>query len=115
MPDFFRDDRYSPPSYSEKEIQSLRIKQVHFLSDHILLLLSDGRVLCVPLSICPPLEAASNEQRYQWQLIGEGRSIVWQTGELQAHLSLRCLLEHPEAKVGDLPEGASPFPPLRSS
>lgn len=108
MSDFFRDDRYAPPSYSEKEIQALRIKQAHFLSDHILMLLSDDRVLCVPLTICPPLEAASPAQRYQWQLIGEGRSIVWQTGELREHLSLRRLLEHPEAKVGELPEGASP-------
>jgi len=115
MADPFPDERYLPPSYSEKEIQALRIKQVHFLSEHILMLLSDDRVLCVPLSVCPPLEAAAQEQRYQWQLIGEGRGVVWQTGGLEEYLSLRTLLDHPEAKVGDLAGAASPFPSLRSS
>ena len=98
---------YGPPTYSEKEIQALRIKQVHFLAEHFLFLLSDGKVLCVPLSINPVLESAPQEQRYQWQLIGEGRAVVWHTDALQEHVSLRGLLEQPEAKVGDLPDGAS--------
>jgi len=109
MPELFPDDRYLPPSYSEKEIQALRIKQVHFLSEHILFLLSDDRVLCVPVSVCPPLTEASPAQRDAWELIGEGRSVVWYTGPLQEHLSLRTLLEHPEAKVGDLTGSPSWF------
>ena len=98
---------YGPPTYSEKEIQALRIKQVHFLAEHFLFLLSDGRVLCVPLSIRPDLESAPQEQRYQWQLIGEGRAVVWHTDTLQEHVSLRGLLEYPEARVGELPDGVS--------
>jgi hypothetical protein len=103
---------YGPPAYSEKEIQALRINQVHFLAEHFLFLLSDGRVLCVPLSIRPDLESAPQEQRYQWQLIGEGRAVVWHTDTLQEHVSLRALLEQPEARVGNLPDG-SPLPSLR--
>ena len=102
---------YLPPTYSEKEIQALRVARVHFLEAHLLCLLSDDRVLCVPLSVCPPLAAAPAEQRYQWQLIGDGRSIVWYTDTLQEHLSLRTLLDHPEAKVGDLAGSPAPFPP----
>ena len=98
---------YGPPTYSEKEIQALRIKQVHFLAEHFLFLLSDGKVLCVPLSIRPDLESAPQEQRYQWQLIGDGRAVVWDTDTLREHVSLRGLLEEPEARVGDLPDGAS--------
>ena len=98
---------YGPPTYSEKEIQALRIKQVHFLAEHFLFLLSDGRVLCVPLSIRPDLASAPQEQRYQWQLIGDGRAVVWDTDTLQEHVSLRGLLDQPEARVGDLPDGAS--------
>ncbi len=108
----FPDESYVPPSYSEKEIQALRIKRLHFVGEHILFLLSDDKVLCVPLSVCPPLKAAPVEQRYQWQLIGEGRGVIWYTDTLREHLSLRCLLEHLDAKVGDLAGSPSPFPPL---
>lgn len=114
MPDFLPDERYLPPIYSEKEIQRLRLERLHFLGGHLLFLLSDGKVLCVPLSVCPPLEAAPAEQLERWQLIGEGRSVVWQVEGLYEHLSLRGLLEHPEAKVADLAGSASPFPPLPS-
>ena len=111
MADFSPDERYLPPEYSEKEIRALRIKQAHFLGEHLLFLLSDGRVLCVPLSICPPLAAAPAEQRSQWQLIGEGRSVVWYTDDLREHLSLRTLLEHADARVADLGGSPLPFPP----
>ena len=114
MTSFSPDDRYVTPTYSEQEIRALRIKQVHFLSEHMLFLLSDDRILCVPVAVSAGLTAASQEDRYQWQLIAEGRSVVWQTKTLNEHLSVRCLLEHPEAKVGDLAGAPSPMPPLRS-
>ena len=115
MTRFSPDDRYVTPTYTEQETRALRIRQVHFLSEHILFLLSDDRILCVPVAISADLAAASQDDRYQWQLIGEGRSVVWQTTTLRTHLSLRCLLEHPEAKVGDLAGAPSPMPPLRSN
>jgi hypothetical protein len=115
MSNFSPDDRYVSPTYSEREIRALRIKQVHFLSEHVLFLLSDDKILCLPLALSADLAAASQEDRYQWQLIGVGRSVVWQTTTLNVHLSLRCLLEHPDAKVGDLAGAPSPMPPLRSN
>ena len=115
MTSFSPDDRYVVPTYSEHEVRALRLKQVHFLSEHMLFLLSDDRILCVPVAINADLAAASQEDRYQWQLIGEGRSVLWRTTTLNVHLSLRFLLESPDARVGDLAGAPSPMPPLRSN
>jgi len=106
----FSFERYVAPTYSSHEVQALRIKQVHFLPEHVLFLLSDDKILCLPMT--PILAGASQEDRYQWQLVGEGRAVVWHTGRLEERLTLRRLLEHPEAKVGDLAGSPSPFPPL---
>jgi hypothetical protein len=112
QPSFDVEHDYQPPTYTLEEVQSLQIKQLHFLSDHILFLLSDEKALCVPLSVSPPLEAATQEERYQWQLIDRGRAVLWNTERLEVRLSLWRLLEHPDAKVGELAESSSPFPPL---
>jgi hypothetical protein len=98
----FPDHDYQPPTYSVEEIQALRIRRVHFLEDFLVCLLSDGRALCIPLSLSPALQAASPEQRYQWQLVGDGRGVVWYAGGLEEHLNLRSLLAHPEARIGDI-------------
>jgi uncharacterized protein DUF2442 len=93
---------YFPPHYSSDEIRALSIKSVHFRDHHVLFLLSDGKALCVPLSVSPLLEAASQEERYQWQLLEQGRVVAWDTETLQVHLDLSWLLKQPEAMVAEL-------------
>src|SRR5260370_41701042 len=40
--------------------------------------LSDGREISAPLRWFPRLQHATDEQRQQWELIGQGRCIQWE-------------------------------------
>ena len=40
--------------------------------------LSDGREISVPLSWFPRLQQATDDQRQQWELIGNGVGIHWE-------------------------------------
>ena len=53
-------------------------------------LLRDGRIISVPLSWFPRLEAASDESLSGWRLIGDGAGIHW--AELDEDLSVVSLL-----------------------
>jgi hypothetical protein len=55
---------------------------------HIVLL--DGREISVPLEWFPTLRAASNRQRNQWRLIGQGVGIHWPA--LDEDISIDALL-----------------------
>jgi hypothetical protein len=95
------------PSYTADEIASLRITRVQFRQDYIFCLLSDGKMLCVPLAISPALEAAPRQARYQWQIIADGKAAVWHTkgtvGVPTERLDLGSILTHPEAYIIGLP------------
>ncbi|MCE7872407.1 DUF2442 domain-containing protein [bacterium CPR1] len=52
--------------------------------------LTDGRTLAVPLEWFPRLRDASPEQRAAWRLVGQGIGIHWE--ELDEDLSTRGLL-----------------------
>jgi hypothetical protein len=102
-----RNSERRPPSYTPDDIASLRITRVHFRQDYIFFLLLDGKVLCVPLGISSALEAAPRQARYQWQITGDGKAVVWHTkgtvGVPTERLELTRILAHPEAYVTDLP------------
>ena len=96
-----------PPSYTTPEIARLRITRVHVRRDFIFCQLSDGKMACVPLDISPELEAAPREARYQWQIVADGKAVVWHTrgtvGVPTERLDLPRVLAHPKAYVTDLP------------
>jgi hypothetical protein len=95
-----------PPRYTPQEVDALRITRVHLREDFLFCLLSDGNMLCVPLSIAPQVLRAPEQQRYLWQITGDGKSISWSTramGVRTETLSLERILAHPEAHVTELP------------
>jgi len=52
--------------------------RVYFATDRLHVCLSDGREISVPLSWFPRLRHATNDQRQQWELIGNGVGIHWE-------------------------------------
>ncbi len=67
-----------------------RTRSVEFTDDSMVVHLTDGRTLAVPLEWFPRLRDASPEQRAAWRLVGQGIGIHWE--ELDEDLSTRGLL-----------------------
>jgi hypothetical protein len=90
------------PSYGSEELNGLRICRVHFREEYLFCLLSDGNMICVPLSISPALTGAEYQARYQWEIVEDGKAIVWRTkgmGVTTEHLTLWHMLSHPETRI----------------
>ena len=58
---------------------SARVSNVSFTDDELVVALSDGRTLSVPLGWFPRLFHASASDRADWRLIGDGEGIHWET------------------------------------
>lgn len=54
-----------------------RAAEVEITPDELLVSLKDGRKLSVPLTWFPRILHASEEQRQQWELLGDGEGIRW--------------------------------------
>lgn len=59
--------------------KALRVTRVSFQNDRLYVHLSDGRESSVPLAWFPRLLHATDEQRNDWELIGQGIGIHWET------------------------------------
>ena len=59
-------------------------------SDALIVELSDGRTLSVPLEWYPRLFHATEEERRNWQLLGDGYAIEWP--DLDEHIGIEGLL-----------------------
>ena len=64
--------------------------------DELVVALSDGRTLSVPLAWFPRLLRATAAERADWRLIGSGEGIRWET--LDEDLSVRGLLRGEPAR-----------------
>jgi len=64
--------------------------------DELVVALSDGRTLSVPLAWFPRLLGATAAERANWRLIGSGEGIRWET--LDEDLSVRGLLRGEPAR-----------------
>ncbi|MBW4474106.1 MAG: DUF2442 domain-containing protein [Stenomitos rutilans HA7619-LM2] len=64
--------------------------QVNVTDEKLMVALVDGRSLTVPLAWYPRLLHASQEERQNWQLLGDGYAIEWV--DLDEHTSLEGLL-----------------------
>ncbi len=73
--------------------------------DALSVTLTDGRVVSVPLVWFPRLADASEKQRSEWEFIGGGIGIHWES--IDEDISVASLL-HPAAFVG-LPRKQSPL------
>jgi len=60
------------------DVQPLAVS-VDFTGDMMVVSLADGREIAVPLDWFPDLEVASPKDRKNWQLIGGGLGIRWET------------------------------------
>ena len=63
---------------------------VQFTASELVVRLTDGRTICVPLTWFPRLLAASEAQRGLWELLGNGEGIHWP--EVDEDLSVDDLL-----------------------
>lgn len=64
--------------------------EVSFTTDTFRVTLEDGRELSIPLAWFPRLLHGTQEQREQWELIGRGQGIHWET--LDEDISINGLL-----------------------
>jgi hypothetical protein len=67
-----------------------RIQHVEISEDALTVDLADGRRLAVPLAWFPRLLHATEEQRKNWELLGDGEGIHWP--EIDEDLSVAGLL-----------------------
>ena len=59
------------------EIQSVKVINVVTSEDTLTVELADGRSLSVPLAWYPRLFHGSQQERENWELIGDGEGIHW--------------------------------------
>jgi len=63
---------------------------VSFETDRFQVSLVDGRALTIPLSWYPRLELASEAERGNWRVLGEGYAIEWP--DLDEHIGIEGLV-----------------------
>ena len=73
-----------------------RATSVECRDDQLVVTLSDGRTLSVPLAWFPRLLGATAAERAGWRLIGSGEGIRWEA--LDEDLSVRGLLRGEPAR-----------------
>lgn len=54
-----------------------RAEQVHCTEDELVVVLTDGRTLSVPLAWFPRLANASARQRSKYEFLGDGSGVHW--------------------------------------
>jgi len=72
------------------EIEFPRAEDVRVTSDSLIVDLSDGRTILVPVEWFPRLLNATPEERSNWRLIGKGRGIHWE--DMDEDISVEGLL-----------------------
>ena len=78
---------------------------VRFTNEELVVGLTDGRTLLVPLSWFPRLLLATPVQRNAWELIGRGGGIHWE--DLDEDISVSGLIEgRRSAERGDISAAA---------
>jgi len=78
-------------SISTAESRSTTASNVSVTDDTLLVELSDGRTLLVPLAWYPRLLHAKTEERNRWRLIGQGVGLHWE--DLDEDISVKNLLD----------------------
>lgn len=79
-------------STSTADIGAAVASRIWFEDDMLHVLLTDGRVVAVPLEWFPRLRDATADQRNNWRLIGRGVGIHWE--DVDEDISVAGLLRH---------------------
>ncbi len=61
------------------DLKAVTALQVNVTNEALIVDLSDGRTVSVPLSWFPRLMNGTTEERNAWRLIGKGEGIHWET------------------------------------
>jgi hypothetical protein len=77
-------------SISAIEVETPKAIDVKVSEDSLIVDLSDGRTIVVPLDWYPRLKYATEVERKNWRLIGEGEGIHWE--EIDEDISINGLL-----------------------
>ena len=77
----------SPKTLSPTSVLALNVR---FTEDAMLVSLSDGREISVPLEWFPRLRNATSEQRNKWRFIARGIGIHWE--EIDEDIAVTTLL-----------------------
>ncbi len=72
------------------EIQITQAQNVAVTEDELIVTLSDGRTISVPLAWYPRLWHGTTAERNNWRLIGKGEGIHWE--DLDEDISVEGLL-----------------------
>lgn len=65
-------------STSAEQLERAYAQHVTVSEDTLIVELSDGRTISVPVSWYPRLEQATEGERHSWELIGGGTGIHWE-------------------------------------
>lgn len=76
---------------TSKPEPGLRVRDVRFSSDRLIVDLADGRAIAVPIAWHPRLFQATPEQRANWRVVGGGYGIHWP--DIDEDLSTEGLLQ----------------------
>lgn len=71
------------------EIEPIAL-EVRVTDEKLIVDLADGRSIAVPLEWYPRLKHGSDEERQNWQILGDGYAIEWP--ELDEHIGIEGLL-----------------------
>ena len=84
----------NPDSYPDR-VPTLEARAValRFFADRLILRLADGREISAPLAWFPRLAGATEAQRADWRLMGNGVGIHWE--EVDEDISVPVLLGLP--------------------
>jgi hypothetical protein len=75
---------------STVEIEIPVAEKASVSDDALVVDLSDGRTICVPLAWFPRLQHATRQERNNWRLIGRGHGIHWE--DIDEDISVEGLL-----------------------
>jgi len=88
-------------------MNDLRIHHVTFACDSMSVTFSDERSVAVPLSSFPRLLAAPPAEREQWQIIGRGLGVHWES--LDEDLSVEnILMAYSRNKTAEYSQASQP-------
>ena len=62
---------------SNFNLQNIRISNVSVTEQTLIIVLTDGRIILVPVHWYPCLLHANDEERQNWRIIGNGHGIHW--------------------------------------
>jgi len=77
-------------STSQTDLRAAQAENVQVTEDYLVVDLSDGRTVSVPIAWYPRLECGTNAERSNWRLIGRGEGIHWP--DLDEDISVEGLL-----------------------